>query len=217
MDIENCDILIGIFWKHFGTPTKQALSGTEHEFINAYKSWQNKGLPQIMMYFKDTEVNFETSAEVEQYKKVMQFREKFPSDGLYWTFKDIPQFERLVRNHLTQYLKHKEPDKYKDVETKRPKTSEQQIIQNYCQNLKQRFSTINLFGERNSAANDKQNAFDRMSHIDKGFVPLHLQDWLDENDNRETYPLEISDLFFSDDLPKTQEQQRRQKGNVCQD
>lgn len=202
LDIENCDILIGIFWKHFGTPTKQALSGTEHEFINAYKSWQNKGLPQIMMYFKDTEVNFETSAEVEQYKKVMQFREEFPSDGLYWTFKDILQFERLVRIHLTQYLKHKEPDEYKVVETKMPKTSEQQIIQNYCQNLKQRFSTINLFGERNSAANDKQNAFDRMSHIDKGFVPLHLQDWLDENDNRETYPLEISDLFFSDDLPK---------------
>ena len=105
LDIENCDILIGIFWKHFGTPTKQASSGTEHEFINAYKSWQNKGLPQIMMYFKDTEVNFETSAEVEQYKKVMQFREKFPRDGLYWTFKDIPQFERLVRNHLTQYLR----------------------------------------------------------------------------------------------------------------
>ena len=31
LKIEECDILLGIFWKRFGTPTKEALSGTEHE------------------------------------------------------------------------------------------------------------------------------------------------------------------------------------------
>src|SRR5215510_8771826 len=30
--IETCDILIGIFWKRFGTPVIDAQSGTEHEF-----------------------------------------------------------------------------------------------------------------------------------------------------------------------------------------
>jgi hypothetical protein len=32
LQIVDCDILIGIFWKRFGTPTANAKSGTEHEF-----------------------------------------------------------------------------------------------------------------------------------------------------------------------------------------
>ena len=40
LDIENCDILIGIFWKRFGTPTPDAGSGTEHEFKIAYERWK---------------------------------------------------------------------------------------------------------------------------------------------------------------------------------
>jgi hypothetical protein len=44
--IEDCDILIGIFWKLFGTPVKDARSGTEHEFCLAYESWQQQRRPQ---------------------------------------------------------------------------------------------------------------------------------------------------------------------------
>jgi hypothetical protein len=33
--IEDCDILIGLFWKRFGTPMPDANSGTEHEFRRA--------------------------------------------------------------------------------------------------------------------------------------------------------------------------------------
>ena len=35
LKIEDCDVLVGIFWKRFGTPTKKALSGTEHEIRTA--------------------------------------------------------------------------------------------------------------------------------------------------------------------------------------
>jgi len=49
--IPNCDLLIGIFWKRFGTPTHDAQSGTEHEFLTAYHAWQQHGRPQIMVYF----------------------------------------------------------------------------------------------------------------------------------------------------------------------
>jgi hypothetical protein len=49
--IEDCDVLLGIFWKRFGTPTKEAGSGTEHEFLRAYAAWQQHGRPQIMVYF----------------------------------------------------------------------------------------------------------------------------------------------------------------------
>jgi len=202
LDIENCDILIGIFWKRFGTPTGQAASGTEHEFINAYQSWQQKGLPQIMMYFKDTEVKLETSAAAEQYQKVLLFREKFPKEGLYWTFKDSAQFERLVRHHLTQYLKHKVPGEPNGATRKRPPINEQQIIQAYCRKMKERFSTINLFGEREKGDADQPSVFERMRNIEIGFVPLHLRDWLEDNEPQATTPLKIADLFFNDDLPR---------------
>ena len=49
--IEDGDVLLGIFWKRFGTPTTDAGSGTEHEFLRAYASWQQHRRPQIMAYF----------------------------------------------------------------------------------------------------------------------------------------------------------------------
>jgi hypothetical protein len=35
MQIDEADIVIGIFWKRFGTPTGDADSGTEHELRRA--------------------------------------------------------------------------------------------------------------------------------------------------------------------------------------
>src|SRR5919204_6227344 len=47
--IEDCDLLIGIFWKRFGTPVKDAKSGTEHEFRRAYEGWQQHRRPHLMV------------------------------------------------------------------------------------------------------------------------------------------------------------------------
>jgi hypothetical protein len=38
--ISDCDLLLGIFWKRFGTPVKDGASGTEHEFQVAYEAWK---------------------------------------------------------------------------------------------------------------------------------------------------------------------------------
>jgi hypothetical protein len=35
MKIDEADVVIGIFWKRFGTPTSNAASGTEHELRRA--------------------------------------------------------------------------------------------------------------------------------------------------------------------------------------
>jgi hypothetical protein len=53
MCVDQCDLMIGIFWKKFGTPTRDANSGTEHEFLTAYEFWKKASRPQIMMYFKE--------------------------------------------------------------------------------------------------------------------------------------------------------------------
>jgi hypothetical protein len=64
--IEDCDILIGIFWKRFGTSVPTAQAGTEHEIRRAYEAWQQHRRPHIMVYFKERAYLPKTTAEAEQ-------------------------------------------------------------------------------------------------------------------------------------------------------
>lgn len=104
LDIDNCDLLIGIFWKRFGTPLYDAQSGTEHEFWRAYRAWQAQGRPQILMYFNDKAATPKTSEEAEQWMRVLKFREAFPQEGLAWEYDGEQAFERLLRQHLTRHI-----------------------------------------------------------------------------------------------------------------
>ena len=105
--IEDCDVLLGIFWKRFGTPTTEAGSGTEHEFLRAYAAWQQHGRPQIMVYFNQKAATPKTKAETDQWGQVLEFQQRFPREGLWWPYRGKAQFEKLVRNHLTQYLRQR--------------------------------------------------------------------------------------------------------------
>src|SRR5215831_11799233 len=105
--IEECDVLVGIFWKRFGTPTAEAGSGTEHEFLRAYAAWQQYRRPQIMVYFNRRDPKLRSTADLAQYAQVLQFQERFPREGLWWSYNGKAQFERLVRNHLTQFLRQR--------------------------------------------------------------------------------------------------------------
>jgi hypothetical protein len=102
--ISEADALLGVFWRRFGTPTGDAGSGTEHEFRTAYESWKATTRPRVMMYFCETPATPRTSEELAQWAKVLQFRESFPREGLFWTYRSRDEFEDLVRTHLTQVL-----------------------------------------------------------------------------------------------------------------
>ena len=108
--IETCDILIGIFWKRFGTPMKDAQSGTEHEFRLGYEAWKRAGRPHIMVYFNQRAYTPKTREETDQWGQVLDFQRNFPKEGLWWPYRGRVQFERLVRNHLTQFLRQQGPD-----------------------------------------------------------------------------------------------------------
>jgi hypothetical protein len=105
LKIEDCDILIGIFWKHFGTPTKDADSGTEHEFRTAYEAWKQNKRPQIMVYFKRAPYSPSSPEELDQWRKVLEFQKAFPKEGLWWPFKTTNKFRDLVRQHLSGWLR----------------------------------------------------------------------------------------------------------------
>jgi tetratricopeptide (TPR) repeat protein len=102
--IEDCDVLIGIFWKRFGTPTMGAKSGTEHEFRTAYEAWQKNQRPQIMVYFNGKAYAPKSRDETDQWGLVLEFKKDFPKEGLWWPYKGKAEFEKLLRNHLTQFI-----------------------------------------------------------------------------------------------------------------
>jgi len=107
--IDDCDVLIGIFWKRFGTPTHGADSGTEHEFRTAYKAWQESKeqprRPHIMVYFKKAAYSPSSPEELDQWRKVLEFQKEFPKVGLWWPFKTTNKFKELVRTHLSGWLR----------------------------------------------------------------------------------------------------------------
>lgn len=74
LKIEDCDVLIGIFWKRFGIPVKDAKSGTEHEFLRAYAAWQAQDRPQIMVYFNQKSYKPKSKAETDQWGQVLEFQ-----------------------------------------------------------------------------------------------------------------------------------------------
>ncbi len=104
LKIEECDLLIGIFWKRFGTPVADAESGTAHELGKAYKAWKTQGRPQIMVYFNQAPYSPESREETEQWGKVLDYKKSFPKEGLWWPYRGKAELEKLVRGHLTKYL-----------------------------------------------------------------------------------------------------------------
>lgn len=104
LSIEDSDIFIGIFWKRFGTPTRGAQSGTEHEFQRAVEAWREHGSPHIMFYFSQKPHTPTSVEETSQWGRVLDFQRRFPAEGLWWRYKDELEFERFVREHLTMFI-----------------------------------------------------------------------------------------------------------------
>src|SRR5215471_13738938 len=74
LSIESADIVIGIFWKRFGTPVKGAKSGTEHELRLAYQAWERNRQPQVMVYFNQKPHTPQSKEETDQWGEVLEFR-----------------------------------------------------------------------------------------------------------------------------------------------
>ncbi|MCG8603521.1 phospholipase D-like domain-containing protein [bacterium] len=109
LNIGDSDILIGIFWKRFGTPTNDAASGTEHEFKTAFRAWKETGRPQIMIYFNQKKHTPKSKDEADQWGQVLQFKEQLPQEGLWWDYDGKRQFERLLRRHLRHFIRQQYP------------------------------------------------------------------------------------------------------------
>ena len=101
------DIFIGLMWGKFGTPTSRAGSGTEEEFENALARHRERPASvRIMFYFKDSPLP-PSQIDADQLARVHNFRSSLGTKGtLDWSFKDLDEFERLIRMHLSRQMQH---------------------------------------------------------------------------------------------------------------
>jgi tetratricopeptide (TPR) repeat protein len=104
MDIAKADVVIGMFWKRFGTPTKEAASGTEHELRRAWGLWKKHGKPDVYVYFSQKRGSPKTAEEADQWRRVREFQDALPWEQFGWSYGSAAEFERLVREHLTGLL-----------------------------------------------------------------------------------------------------------------
>jgi hypothetical protein len=101
------DVLVGVMWRRFGSPTKRAKSGTGEEFERAYELFRMHGRPKIMFYFRTTPFYTTDLKEIAEFRKVVEFRKALEKLGvLYWTYDTPLQFERNVREHLIRQILH---------------------------------------------------------------------------------------------------------------
>jgi hypothetical protein len=95
--IDDADILIGIFWTRFGSPTGMAESGTEEEIRLAIKNKR-----KVLVYFSNRPTSFAVIAS--QIGKIERFKKEYKDQGLYWQYGSIETFTTDLRRHLAKYL-----------------------------------------------------------------------------------------------------------------
>lgn len=96
--VRECDAAVAIFWTRFGTPTDKYGSGTEEEIEEMMSA--NK---QVFMYFIDAPISM-SEVDVEQYKKVQAFKEKYVGRGTYAVVKNEEELRKIFTNHLTMHF-----------------------------------------------------------------------------------------------------------------
>lgn len=96
--VDDADIVVGIFWSKFGSPTGKSDSGTEEEIRRSIKNQK-----KVMLYFSDRPLN-PSKLNIEQYSKIQTFKNEFKDSGIYWLVNNSEDFETYFRQHLASLM-----------------------------------------------------------------------------------------------------------------
>lgn len=108
-NIEESDMVIGIFNKRIGQPVMGDPSGTDHEIQLAINSFVKCKSPDIMLYFKRnlTKIDDMSDKELEDYKIMKARKENYCKLGIVQNYNSSSQFEKNIRKHITQFFMKK--------------------------------------------------------------------------------------------------------------
>ena len=104
LPVETFDVVIGVFWRRFGTPTPSADSGSISEIERACESALRRSKPHVMVYFSERPAVPRRVDEIDQLRKVVEFREKVEKLGLCVPYTTVQEFSDQLRKHLTTFL-----------------------------------------------------------------------------------------------------------------
>jgi len=101
--LEEVDIVLGLLWTRFGTPTKEYESGFQEEIQKALRLHKKTGRPRIMLYFCETPPPLQ-AIDTEQLRKVREFKRWAKSAFYYATYEDSEDLKDQLRRHLRDAL-----------------------------------------------------------------------------------------------------------------
>lgn len=95
--VDDCDILVGVFWTRLGSPTGVAASGTVEEigrFVEANKP--------ALIYFSSRHIPM--GFDLDQYKKLLEFKSVSEAKGLHGSFGTVEKLRTDLHADLTRTI-----------------------------------------------------------------------------------------------------------------
>lgn len=96
--LDNCDLLVAVFWTRIGSPTGAAVSGTVEEI----QEHLNAGKP-AMIYFSSAPVRPD-SVDEKQYSALKEFKQECYKKGLVDSYDTLGEFRDKFSRQLTQTI-----------------------------------------------------------------------------------------------------------------
>jgi hypothetical protein len=103
-DMQEYALMVVIFWKRIGTPTRRDISGTVEELNRAIKNFRRKRKPAIWIYFSNAPFNPTTPDDIKQKAGVIDLKSKLRGKGLWHDYENAASFATHFRKHLTTWL-----------------------------------------------------------------------------------------------------------------
>ncbi len=115
--VDQCDMVVGVFWTKLGTPTGLAASGTIEEIDQAAEKGKI-----IMLYFSRAVVNPD-KLDLEEYKRVKEFKLRKYPEGLVESYDTLPEFRDKFTKQLAMKVRDLVNRDASDLPTKNVETN----------------------------------------------------------------------------------------------
>lgn len=164
--VRDCDAAIVIFWTKFGSPTDKYGSGTEEEIEEMLSSDK-----QVFLYFVEASID-PSKLDMQQYQKVIDFKEKYKDRGLYSIVKDENDLRKEITNHLTMHFLPLLTGENKPVEKKA--TPLLKVRGASCDEDECAFVDHTCFLKCNFIEDKKRGILTRLNELQDNFLPQRI-------------------------------------------
>ncbi|MEO8051272.1 MAG: hypothetical protein ABI833_12725, partial [Acidobacteriota bacterium] len=104
LNIEQCDLLVGVFWKRFGVVDTPPYSRTAREILRALAARKvNLTRPDVKVYFCNRRYAASVK-ELEEHTLVLKFKEELADTVKYEEYDDADEFRALLLRDLIEHL-----------------------------------------------------------------------------------------------------------------